>query len=132
MKETVNKTKWKPKEWETIFTNYISDERLVSKICKELIKLNTPKTNNPVKNWAEDMNRDFSKEDIQMVNRHMKRCSTSLIIREIQIKTVVITSYLSEWLKLTTQETTGAGERESLMQTSAPTLENSMGVPQKS
>ena len=76
MKDTINKTKTQPMEWEKIFANDMSDKGLVTKIYKELIKLNTQNTNNPVKKWAEDMNRHFSKEDVQMANRHEKRCST--------------------------------------------------------
>ena len=85
-KRTINKTKRQLKEQEKIFANDISDKGFVSKIYKQLIKLNTPKTNNPVKKWAEDTNKHYSKEDIQMAEGHMERCSTSLIIREIQIK----------------------------------------------
>ena len=65
-KETINKTKRQPTEWEKIFANDILDKGLVSKIYKALTKLHTRKTNNPVKKWAENRNRHFSKEDIQM------------------------------------------------------------------
>ena len=68
VKETITKSKRQPTEWEKIFANNISDKGLVSKIYKEFIKLNTRKTNKPVKKWAKDMNRHFSKEDIQMAN----------------------------------------------------------------
>jgi len=80
--------KRQPSEWEKIIANETTDKGLIYKIYKQLIQLTTRKTNNQIKKWEKDLNRHFSKEDIQVANKHMKRCSTFIIIREMQIKSM--------------------------------------------
>ena len=75
-KETVNRMKRLPTEQEKKFANDISDEGLIAKTYRKLIQLDIKKTNNQIKKWTEELNRHFSKEDIQMANEHMKKSST--------------------------------------------------------
>ena len=76
IKETISKVKRQPSEWEEIIANEATDKELISKIYKQLLQLNSRKINDPIKKWAKELNRHFSKEDIQMANKHMKRWST--------------------------------------------------------
>ena len=85
-KETISKVKRQPSEWEKIIANQTTDKGLTSQIYKQLTQLNTRKANNPIKKREKDLNRQFFKEDIQMANKHMKICSTLIIIREMETK----------------------------------------------
>ena len=72
MKETISKVKKQLSKWEKIISNEATDKELISKIYKQCMQLNTRKINDPTKKWAKELNRHFSKEDIQMANKHMK------------------------------------------------------------
>ena len=116
-KETISKVKRQPSEWEKIIANEATDKELISEIYKQILQLNSRKLNNPIKKWAKELKRHLSKEDIQMANKHRKRCSASLIIREFQIKTTMRYNFMPVRMAAIQKSTsnkclTGFGERE--------------------
>ena len=119
-KETINEVKRQSSNWEKIMANETTDNWLISKTYKQLIQVNTRKTNNPIKMWEKDLKRHFSKEDVQVTNKHMERCSTFLIIREMQIKTTM--RYHLTPVRMTIKKSRnnkcwrGCGEKEILLQ----------------
>ena len=88
-KETINKMKRQPTDWEKTLANDMTDKALVAKIYKQFMRFNIIKINNPIKNWAEDLNTHFSKDDIQMADRRMKTCSTLPVTRKMEIRTTM-------------------------------------------
>jgi hypothetical protein len=138
-KDTVNKTKRPPTDWERTFTNPKSDRGLISNIYKELKNLESRKLNNPIKKWGAELNKEFSTEEYRMAEKHLKKCSISLIIRELQIKTTLrfhLTPVRMVKIKNSGDSRCwqGCGERGTLLvglHSSATTLEISLVVPQK-
>jgi hypothetical protein len=82
-KQMVSKFKRLPTEWEKIFANYTSDKELITRIYREPKKQNSQKINDPMKKWANELNRDLSKEEVQMAKKYIKKCSISLTIKEM-------------------------------------------------
>jgi hypothetical protein len=88
-KEMVSKLKRLPTEWEKILASYTSDKGLITRIYREIKEFNSPQINKPIKKLATELNRTFSKEEIQMAKKHMKKCSPSLATKDMQIKTTL-------------------------------------------
>jgi predicted transcriptional regulator len=88
-KEMVSKLKRPPTDLEKIFASYTSDKGLITRIYRKLKKLNSPQISDPIKKWATELNRTFSKEEFQMAKKHMKKCSSPVAIKEMQIKTTL-------------------------------------------
>ena len=140
-KETISKVKRQPSEWEKIIANEAKDKELISKIYKQHLQLNSRKLYDLSKKWAKELNRHSSK-DIQMAYKHMKSCSTSLIIREMQIKTTMRYHFTPVRMAAIQKSISnkcwrGCGPKGTLLhcwwecKLVQPTMENSVEIPLK-
>jgi hypothetical protein len=116
-KEMVSKP---PTEWEKIFASYTLDKWLITRIYRELKKLNSTKTNEPIKKWVTELNKTFSNEEIQMVKKHMKIPLRSPVMKEMQIKTTLRFHLTPVRVAIIRNTTTnkcwwGCGEKETLV-----------------
>jgi hypothetical protein len=111
-KDTVNKTKRPPTDWERIFTYPKSDRGLISNIYKELKKVDSRKSNNPIKKWGSELNKEFSPKEYRMAENHLKKCSTSLIIREMKYYLLTLTLLLREYFIYTNTQIDRQTDRE--------------------
>ena len=139
MKETISKVKRQPSDWEKIIANEATDKEFISKIYKQFLQLNSRKISDPIQKWAKELNRHFSKEEIQMANKHIKRrCSTSLIIREMQIKTTMRYHLMPDSMAAIKKSTNnkcwrGCGEKGNLLHCwwECKLVQNSVEIPLK-
>ena len=139
MKDTISKVKRQPSEWEKIIANEATDKELIPKVYKQLMQPNTRKINDPIKKWAKELNRYFSREDIQMANKHMKRCSMSFIIRSAIQNHNEVPSHAGQYgcyQKVYKQQMLDRVQRKGnpltllvRMQTSIATMEKSVEIP---
>ena len=90
--------KWQPTGWEQIFSKHKSDKSLVFQIILKFLQFKNQRQINPIQKWAKDWNRHFPREEIQMINKHRKRCLTTTSIRKMQIKTKWD---ITSWAKMT-------------------------------
>ena len=127
--ETISKVKRQHSEWEKVTTNEATDKELISKIYKQLMQLSSRKINDSIKKLAKELTRHFSKDDIQMANKQMKRCSTSLIIREMQIKTTVRYHLMPVRMAAIKKSTNNKCWRGYVVRTA--TMKNSVEMPSK-
>jgi hypothetical protein len=116
----VSKLKRPPTEWEKIFASFTSDKGLITRIYREVKKLNYPTTNEPIKKWAAELNRTFSKEEIQLAKKHMQKCSPSVAINEMQIKITLKFHFTSVRIAIVKNNTNnrylqGCGEKKTFL-----------------